>query len=52
MSSDEATPTRALRASDVERWDDEADIVIVGVGGAGACAAIAARLADASVLAL
>jgi succinate dehydrogenase/fumarate reductase flavoprotein subunit len=52
MSSDEAIPTRSLAARQVERWDDEADVVIVGVGGAGACAAISARLAGASVLAL
>src|SRR6266566_3089832 len=31
-------------------WDDEADVVIVGYGGAGASAAIAAHDADAKVL--
>jgi len=53
MSKDDAA-SAALprRASDVSRWDDEADVVIVGVGAAGACAAIEARRAGASVLAL
>lgn len=31
-------------------WDDEADVVVVGWGAAGACAAIEARTAGASVL--
>ena len=31
-------------------WDDEADVVVVGYGGAGASAAIAAHDAGASVL--
>lgn len=33
-------------------WDDEADVVIVGFGGAGACAALEARAHGASVIAL
>jgi succinate dehydrogenase/fumarate reductase flavoprotein subunit len=41
-----------LRAADVPAWNDEADIVIVGLGMAGACAAIEARAAGASVLVL
>jgi succinate dehydrogenase/fumarate reductase flavoprotein subunit len=40
------------RREDVARWDDEADVVVVGFGGAGACAAIAARDAGADVLVL
>ena len=36
----------------VERWDDEADVVVVGFGGAGACAAIEAVDHGASVLAV
>ena len=35
-----------------EKWDDEADVVIVGFGAAGASAAIEARAAGASVLVL
>jgi 3-oxo-5alpha-steroid 4-dehydrogenase len=35
-----------------EQWDDEADVVIVGLGGAGAAAAIEASRAGASVLVL
>ncbi|MFC4373461.1 FAD-binding protein [Nocardia halotolerans] len=33
-------------------WDDEADVVVVGYGGAGVCAALAAREGGAEVLAL
>ncbi len=39
-----------LAAADVPRWDDEADVVIIGFGAAGACAAIEAREAGADVL--
>ncbi len=35
-----------------QRWDEEADVVVVGFGGAGACAAIEAREAGAEVIAL
>ena len=52
MTATQTTATRSLASRAVERWDEEADVVIVGVGGAGVCAAISARLAGASVLAL
>ncbi len=39
-------------ASVPSRWDAEADVVVVGFGGAGACAAIEAREQGASVLVL
>ncbi|MQF94371.1 MAG: FAD-binding protein, partial [SAR202 cluster bacterium] len=35
-----------------EKWDKEADVVVVGFGGAGAAAAITAQDAGASVLLL
>ena len=35
-----------------QNWDDEADVLVVGVGGAGICAAIEAAEAGASVLGL
>jgi len=35
-----------------EKWDKETDVVVVGYGGAGACAAIAARDAGAEVVVL
>jgi len=41
-----------LSAADVPTWDDEADIVVVGLGMAGACASLEARAAGASVLVL
>ena len=33
-------------------WDSEVDVVVVGFGGAGACAALEAARAGASVLAM
>ncbi|MCC6644261.1 MAG: FAD-dependent oxidoreductase [Polyangiaceae bacterium] len=48
----ELLPTRPLRATEIERFDDEADVVIVGFGGAGASAAIEACGAGARVLVL
>ncbi len=41
-----------MRADEVEQWDDEADVVVVGLGCAGACAAIEASEAGAEVLVL
>jgi succinate dehydrogenase/fumarate reductase flavoprotein subunit len=41
-----------IEGGDVETWADEADVVIVGLGVAGACAAIEAREAGADVLVL
>jgi 3-oxo-5alpha-steroid 4-dehydrogenase len=39
-------------AASVSHWDHAADVVIVGLGGAGCCAALEARAAGASVLVL
>jgi succinate dehydrogenase/fumarate reductase flavoprotein subunit len=39
-------------AAEIARWDDEADVVIVGLGIAGVCAALEARAAGADVLAV
>ena len=36
----------------IDRWQREADVVVVGLGAAGACAAIEARLAGAEVVVL
>jgi succinate dehydrogenase/fumarate reductase flavoprotein subunit len=43
---------RVIDAREIARWDGEADVVIAGLGCAGACAAIEARAAGASVLVL
>jgi succinate dehydrogenase/fumarate reductase flavoprotein subunit len=40
------------RESDIDAWDEQADVVVVGFGGAGACAALEAREAGADVLLL
>src|SRR3954469_8885742 len=41
-----------LHAADVETWSDEVDVVVVGFGIAGACAALEAARAGASVILL
>jgi 3-oxo-5alpha-steroid 4-dehydrogenase len=41
-----------LHGSDVETWSDEVDVVVVGFGIAGACAALEAARAGASVVLL
>jgi succinate dehydrogenase/fumarate reductase flavoprotein subunit len=41
-----------IEAGAVAEWHDEADVIIAGLGCAGACAAIEARLAGAEVLVL
>ena len=50
--SPEIAASAPLRAESIAKWDHEADVVIVGYGGAGACAAIEAARAGASVLLL
>jgi 3-oxo-5alpha-steroid 4-dehydrogenase len=51
MTTREAGPL-VRSAGEIPRWDDEADVVIAGLGCAGACAALEARAAGADVLAL
>ncbi len=41
-----------INATDVESWSDEVDVVVVGFGIAGACAALEAARAGASVILL
>ncbi|WP_067825501.1 FAD-dependent oxidoreductase [Nocardia inohanensis] len=48
----ETATVRPLQAGEVESWDLEADVVVVGYGIAGACAAIEAARAGADVLVL
>jgi 3-oxo-5alpha-steroid 4-dehydrogenase len=45
-------PIEPVAARDVGTWHDEADVVVVGLGCAGACASIEAAEAGADVLAL
>jgi succinate dehydrogenase/fumarate reductase flavoprotein subunit len=52
MAENRDSPTRALRAEDVPRWDQSVDVVVVGHGGAGASAAIEAARAGAETLVL
>ena len=42
MSSEGSGPSAVRDANDVATWDAEADVVVVGLGCAGACAAIEA----------
>lgn len=50
MSGNEkSVPTRAKKASSIESWDVETDVVVVGFGGAGSCAAIEAATQGAEV---
>ncbi|HZV09158.1 MAG TPA: FAD-dependent oxidoreductase, partial [Novosphingobium sp.] len=39
-----------LRAADIARWDREVDVVVIGQGAAGTCAALEAHRAGAEVL--
>ncbi len=48
----ETTTVRPQRASTIDQWDFEADVVIAGYGIAGVCAAIEAARAGAEVLVL
>ena len=52
MMSDKAktNPSRARKLRDVQQWDRETDIAIVGFGGAGGCAAIEAAEAGSSAI--
>ena len=52
MSRPDASPTRALRAESIARWDRVHDVVVVGQGAAGGAAAIEAARAGADVLVL
>ncbi len=47
-----AEPPLLLTKADGEAWDEEADVVVVGFGGAGACAALEASKNGARVLVL
>lgn len=48
-NKEKAKPTHARHVRDVEQWDMETDVAIVGFGGAGGCAAIEAADAGAQV---
>ena len=52
MAREKVKPCGVLASGDVGRWDSESDVVIVGLGGAGACAAIAAAESGAETLVL
>ncbi len=45
-----ATDETLVRFDDTQSWDDEADVIVVGFGGAGACAAIEAADCGADVM--
>ena len=45
-------PLLTIADSDAIQWDDTTDVLVVGFGGAGACAAIQARESGADVIAI
>ncbi len=45
-------PSEVRDARDAPRWHEQAEVVVVGLGAAGACAAIEARASGAQVLVL
>ena len=51
-TKDYGKPAHARDAREVSHWDSATDVVIVGLGGAGCCAALEARAAGAEVIAL
>lgn len=51
MTDNATAPLRVNSVADVQ-WDDEADVVVVGFGGAGSVASIQARELGASVIAI
>ena len=48
--AEKSRPTRARRLADVQHWDFDTDVAVIGFGGAGACAAIEAHDCGADVL--
>jgi 3-oxo-5alpha-steroid 4-dehydrogenase len=48
----EKLPPRRVTSADFLAWDDAADVVVVGFGGAGACASLEAREQGADVIAI
>jgi 3-oxo-5alpha-steroid 4-dehydrogenase len=49
MTAETLNPSRAFPLENVQRWDLETDVIVVGCGIAGACAAIEARSIGAAV---
>ncbi len=52
MSAARHDPAIPVQAADIDRWHDETDVIVVGCGGAGACAALEAHAAGAGVTVL
>lgn len=52
MSDTKTTAAQYRRLSDVASWHSETDVIVVGFGGAGSCAAIEAAEAGAKVMLL
>jgi succinate dehydrogenase/fumarate reductase flavoprotein subunit len=52
MSESAPSENRPERLDSIDRWDEEVDVVVIGYGGAGVCAALEAAGTGARVLAL
>ena len=50
MTKNTSRPCEAIKVSDITEWGMQADVLVMGFGGAGSCAAIEAADAGASVL--
>ena len=50
--NDAVTPPERIAAATVDHWHDTADVLVIGYGIAGACAALEARRAGADVMVL
>ena len=50
MRSNDAELPEMIDAAAIEHWDEEADVLVIGYGMAGACAALEALRAGADVL--
>ena len=49
VTTDKLDPNKPLNAADIDHWHAETDVLVIGYGGAGACAALQAHASGAAV---